>query len=61
MKLASPFNPFADANGDIFVHPGDHIPSLPRHKLNFGADYRITDKLTLGGDVVMASRGVPQR
>jgi iron complex outermembrane receptor protein len=55
VKLASPFNPFADANGDIFVHPGDRIPSLPRHKLNFGADYRITDKLTLGGDVVMAS------
>jgi iron complex outermembrane receptor protein len=55
VKLASPFNPFADANGDIFVHPGDRIPSLPRHKLNLGVDYRITDKLTLGGDVVMAS------
>ncbi len=55
VKLASPFNPFADANGNIFVHPGDRIPSLPRHKLTLGVDYRITDKLTLGGDVVMAS------
>ena len=55
VKLASPFNPFADANGDILVHPGDRIPSLPRHKLNLGIDYRVTDKLTVGGDVIMAS------
>ena len=55
ITLASPNNPFADANGDIFVHPGDRIPSLPRHKLNIGADYRVTDKLTIGGDVIAAS------
>ncbi|MBV9568985.1 MAG: TonB-dependent receptor [Hyphomicrobiales bacterium] len=55
VRLASPNNPFADANGDIFVHPGDRIPSLPRHKLNIGADYRVTDKFNIGGDVVAAS------
>lgn len=27
--LSSPFNPYADANGNIFVHPGDHIPGIP--------------------------------
>jgi iron complex outermembrane recepter protein len=55
ITLASPNNPFADANGDIFVHPGDRIPSLPRQKLSIGADYRVTDKLTVGGDIVAAS------
>jgi iron complex outermembrane receptor protein len=55
ITLSSPNNPFADGNGDVFVHPGNRIPSLPRQKLNLGADYRVTDKLTLGGDVVLAS------
>src|SRR5205823_7581845 len=31
-KLASPNNPFADANGDIFVTPGKQIPGIPRHQ-----------------------------
>ncbi|MBV9590588.1 MAG: TonB-dependent receptor, partial [Hyphomicrobiales bacterium] len=43
ITLASPNNPFADANGDIFVRPGDRIPTLPRNKLNIGVDYRLTD------------------
>jgi iron complex outermembrane receptor protein len=55
IMLASPNNPFADPNGDIFVRPGDRIPSLPRNKLNIGVDYRVTDKLTVGGDIVAAS------
>jgi len=55
ITLASPNNPFADANGNIPVHPGDRIPSLPRNKMNIGVDYRVTDKLTLGGDVTLAS------
>ena len=53
--LSSPNNPFANANGDILVHPGDRIPSLPRHKLNVGIDWRVTGQLTVGGDVVLAS------
>ncbi|MFI5012842.1 MAG: TonB-dependent receptor [Hyphomicrobiales bacterium] len=55
IMLASPNNPFADASGDILVHPGNRIPSLPRHKLNIGVDYRVTDKLTVGGDVALVS------
>ena len=32
LTLSSPFNPFANANGDIFVVPGDHITRRPiRH------------------------------
>ena len=53
--LSSPNNPFANANGDILVRPGDRIPSLPRHKLNVGIDWRVTGQLTVGGDVVLAS------
>jgi iron complex outermembrane receptor protein len=52
--LSSPNNPFADANGDILVHPGDRIPTLPRNKLNVGIDYKVTQQLTVGGDVVLA-------
>ena len=29
LTLPSPNNPFADANGNIFVHPGDQIPDDP--------------------------------
>jgi iron complex outermembrane receptor protein len=29
LTLQSPFNPFADANGNIFVVPGDHLTGIP--------------------------------
>jgi len=51
--LASPNNPYADENGDITVHPGNHIPGIPRHLLKMGADYRVTPKLKIGGDVLI--------
>ena len=51
--LSSPFNPFADANGNIFVHPGDHIPGIPRQQAKFGFDYLLTPKLKFGGDVLI--------
>ena len=50
IQLASPFNPFADANGNINVVPGDRIPSIPRHRFKIGADYFITDKWKIGAD-----------
>ncbi len=53
--LASPGNPFADANGQITVRPGDHMPSIPQHRLKFGADYSLTDKWKLGADMIVAS------
>jgi iron complex outermembrane receptor protein len=51
--LASPNNPFANANGNIFVTPGDHIPGIPRQQVKFGADYAFTPKFKLGGDVIV--------
>jgi iron complex outermembrane recepter protein len=52
--LASPNNPFADANGNVFVTPGDHIPGIPRHLLKFGGDYAFSPKFKLGADVLIA-------
>jgi iron complex outermembrane recepter protein len=52
--LSSPFNPFADANGNIFVRPGDHIPGIPSQLVKFGADYAFTPQFKLGADVLIA-------
>jgi outer membrane receptor protein involved in Fe transport len=48
-------NPGADADGNIFIKPGDHIPSIPAHIVKFGADYRVTDRWTVGGHALAAS------
>ncbi|MBV8848374.1 MAG: TonB-dependent receptor [Methylobacteriaceae bacterium] len=53
IQLASPFNPFADANGNINVVPGDRLPSIPRHRFKIGADYFATDKFKVGADAVL--------
>ncbi len=54
ITLSSPFNPFAAADGTITIHPGDRLPSLPRHRFKLGADYKITPQWTLGGTLVVA-------
>ena len=51
--LSSPFNPFADANRNIFVRPGDHIPNNPRQQLKVGADYAFTPEFKAGFDVLI--------
>jgi iron complex outermembrane receptor protein len=49
--LSSPFNPFADANGHIFVVPGDHIPAVPNYRFKAGFDYKATDAWKVGADI----------
>ena len=49
--LSSPNNPFADANGNIFVVPGNHIPAVPNYRFKAGADYKITDAWNFGADI----------
>jgi iron complex outermembrane receptor protein len=49
--ISSPNNPFADANGDITVHPGDHIPAIPSYRFKAGAEYYITDAWKFGADL----------
>jgi iron complex outermembrane receptor protein len=45
---ASPSNPYQDANGDIQVLPGDHLPGIPQHRLKAGVDYKILPNWTVG-------------
>ncbi|HWB47551.1 MAG TPA: TonB-dependent receptor [Stellaceae bacterium] len=52
ITLASPDNPFADADGNIQVRPGDQIPGVPQHRVKLTVDYSITDKWTVGGDLL---------
>jgi outer membrane receptor protein involved in Fe transport len=46
----SPFNPAADANGNILVRPGDRLPGIPRSTAKFGIGYRATPSLHVGLD-----------
>jgi iron complex outermembrane receptor protein len=55
ITLSSPNNPFADANGNVHVAPGDHIPGVPQHRLKLDADYAITAKWAIGGDLIVES------
>jgi iron complex outermembrane recepter protein len=54
--LSSPNNPFADAAGNIQVRPGDQLPGVPQNRLKVNADYAVTDKWKLGGNLVYTSR-----
>jgi hypothetical protein len=57
LTLSSPFNPFADAHGNIFVVPGDHLTGIPDHRFKAGAEYPITAPWKLGADLnVVGSR-----
>jgi iron complex outermembrane receptor protein len=51
--IASPNNPFSDANGKVNVVPGDRIPGIPQHQFKAGADYLVTALWRIGGDVAM--------
>jgi len=41
----------ADANGNILVTPGDHLPVVPQYRFKVGADYTVTDKWKVGADL----------
>jgi iron complex outermembrane receptor protein len=55
LLVPSPSNPFQDANGDIQVEPGDHLPGIPEHRLKLGIDYQIVPAWTLGATVNIVS------
>jgi len=54
-RRSSPNNPFVDANGNIQVVPGDQLPGIPRYRLKLDADYAVSEKWTVGGDLVAES------
>jgi outer membrane receptor protein involved in Fe transport len=41
-------NPGADANGNIFVAKGDHLPGIPENLFKFGGSYDVTRRWTVG-------------
>ena len=55
ITLSSPNNPFADADGLIFVQPGDHLPSIPQHRFKVGAEYSILPQWKVGANLVAFS------
>ena len=50
--LASPNNPSADADGNVAVTPGRHIPLNPANSVKAGGDWTILPGLTLGADLI---------
>jgi iron complex outermembrane recepter protein len=48
-------NPDADANGNIQIQPGNHLPGIPSNLWKLGVDYKMTDAWTVGGTGVAAS------
>lgn len=48
-------SPFADANGNIQISPGNQIPGIPRHRIKAGFDYNVTDAFKIGGDALWVS------
>jgi len=55
ITLGSPNSPFADANGNIQVMPGNQIPAVPRNRLKAGIDYAVTDAFKVGGDALFVT------
>jgi len=55
--LGAPANPAAVAIGapSILVNPGATLPSIAPHRFKAGADYAVTPKWKVGGDLVYAS------
>jgi outer membrane receptor protein involved in Fe transport len=45
-------SPFADANGNIQVSPGDQIPMIPHHRFKLGGDYWLTPEWKVGADLL---------
>ena len=48
-------SPFADANGNVQISPGNQIPAIPRYRLKAGFDYFVTDALKVGADAIFVS------
>jgi iron complex outermembrane receptor protein len=50
--LPSPNSPFADADGDVQVTPGDRIGGIPSWRVKAGGDYSLTPALSIGADLL---------
>jgi outer membrane receptor protein involved in Fe transport len=48
-------SPFADANGNVQIVPGNRIPAIPRNRIKAGIDYSVTEAFKVGGDALFVS------
>ena len=46
-------SPSANAAGNIFIHPGDNIPGIPRNLGKIGAEYHVTPRFVVGMDTIL--------
>jgi iron complex outermembrane receptor protein len=53
--MSSTSNPFQDANGNIQVEPGNHLPGIPKHRIKAGADYNLLPNWSVGGTLSYVS------
>ncbi len=51
-NVLSPNHPAANADGELAVEAGDRIPGIPKDMLKLGADFHLTEALTLGAEVL---------
>lgn len=45
-------SPFADADGNVQVLPGDRIPAVPQHRFKARVDFSVTDAFKVGADML---------
>jgi iron complex outermembrane receptor protein len=50
--LTSPNNPMADADGNVTVTPGRHLPLNPAYQARAGGDVDLLPGLSLGGELI---------
>ncbi len=55
LTFSSPFNPAADANGLIYIKPGDKLPGVPANRLKALVAYDVTDRWTVGAQASLIS------
>ncbi len=55
LLLPSPSNPYQDANGNIQVEPGDHLPCIPQHRIKAGLDFKVLPQWVVGASVRFVS------
>ncbi len=51
--FTSPQNPYADANGNVYVRPGDNITGIPRNLAKLGTTYAVTPQLKVSAEAVL--------
>jgi iron complex outermembrane recepter protein len=48
-------SPATNANGDIFVHPGDSLPLMPQNRVVLDIEYEVTPQWSIGADAKFVS------